>query len=246
MNPHRDTPTCECPVAQYVDLIESPRGGVPGWVHSQCGGYLPPAANPPVVRFEFRGPAWWETWGFGNKSTRITYKLADGRCCCIPVLYAELTESEEGTVPGWFHQPCGMGYLPPQSYIPPPLYRGTAWWEEKRRPQRERITTAWLAVFGFLFGGLLLVLGLVSIVFGADRRVDFYAGPGQTRTGYATLNDRTGRLDLYDAQSRRTGYGQLPSSGGRDAALYDRSGKRTGTGTLAPWGLLLREEERRR
>jgi hypothetical protein len=55
-------------------------------------------------------------------------------------------------------------------------------------------------------------------------RVDLYDAQGR-RTGYAVVDRRTGRLDVYDAQSRRLGYG-VRRRPGPGVDLYRSDGRR--------------------
>jgi hypothetical protein len=76
--------------------------------------------------------------------------------------------------------------------------------------------------------GVLVGLGLTVLGSGPARaeteRVDLYDAQSR-RTGYAIVDRRTGRVDLYDAQSRRLGYGvSRPRGAGID--FYRTDGQR--------------------
>jgi len=64
---------------------------------------------------------------------------------------------------------------------------------------------------------LPLATALVTLLIGpalatATERLDFFDQHGD-RTGYATVDEHSGRLNLFDRDSRRTGYGvQRPDS----------------------------------
>jgi hypothetical protein len=67
------------------------------------------------------------------------------------------------------------------------------------------------------------LLGSGAAVAGAER-VDLYDAQSR-RTGYAIIDRQAGRVDLYDAQSRRLGYGvSRPSAPGID--FYRPDGQR--------------------
>ena len=68
----------------------------------------------------------------------------------------------------------------------------------------------WLIVALALLIGL--VLGVLLARAGERARVDLFDAQGR-RTGYAVVDRETGRVDFYDAMSRRTGYGRVGSSG---------------------------------
>jgi hypothetical protein len=55
---------------------------------------------------------------------------------------------------------------------------------------------------------------------------------GQIATGSALIDERSGRVDLYDTKSNRTGYGTIDKNGRID--LFDTEGNRTGSGQVAP------------
>lgn len=48
--------------------------------------------------------------------------------------------------------------------------------------------------------------------FAGAVRVDLYAQNGR-RTGYAVVDQKSGRVDFYDVKSRRTGWGRVDSTG---------------------------------
>ena len=71
---------------------------------------------------------------------------------------------------------------------------------------------------------LALVAALSTSAPAQDRtRVDLYRADG-SREGYATIDERTGRADFYDRSSRRTGYGQVDSTG--RVERFDTQGRR--------------------
>lgn len=72
----------------------------------------------------------------------------------------------------------------------------------------------------------LLALGASAL---AGERVDLFR-PDGTRTGYAVVDRQTGRVDFYDTQSRRTGYGKVQPSGRIERFGLD--GKRQGETAL--------------
>lgn len=75
---------------------------------------------------------------------------------------------------------------------------------------------------------LLLALPVSAL---AEERVDLFT-PDGTRTGYAIVDRQRGRVDFYDAESRRTGWGRVHPSGKVDQ--FDLSGRRRGE-TVFPW-----------
>jgi hypothetical protein len=58
--------------------------------------------------------------------------------------------------------------------------------------------------------GVWLGVGLAHA--GEQTRVDFFDTHGR-RTGYAVVDQGTGRVDFYDRMSRRTGYGRVDGVG---------------------------------
>lgn len=73
--------------------------------------------------------------------------------------------------------------------------------------------------------GILLVLFIAfAVVTGADR-LDLFDEEGH-RTGYGTIDNGAGRLDLFDRDSRRTGYGAQRPDGSWD--LFRPDGSRLG------------------
>jgi hypothetical protein len=90
-----------------------------------------------------------------------------------------------------------------------------------------------------------LLLALVALVFApaasAQTRVDLF-DRNSRRTGSATIDERTGRVDFYDVS--RTGYshGSITLSG--KIETFDLRGNRTGGATLTPSGGSIREERR--
>ena len=58
---------------------------------------------------------------------------------------------------------------------------------------------------------VLIGLILAGPALAADR-VDLFTPDGK-RTGYAIVDRQTGRVDFYDANSRRTGWGRISPTG---------------------------------
>jgi hypothetical protein len=87
-------------------------------------------------------------------------------------------------------------------------------------------------------GRRLAVLLLIAFGLGtsaeAQTRVDLF-DTTSTRTGSATIDERTGRIDTYDTRSNRTGYGQVDPRTG-EIEFFDLRGNRVGSGTLTPSG----------
>lgn len=64
-------------------------------------------------------------------------------------------------------------------------------------------------------GRLFRLLALAALLPGAalaGERVDLFDAQGR-RTGYAVVDEKSGRVDFYDAMSRRTGYGRVDETG---------------------------------
>lgn len=63
---------------------------------------------------------------------------------------------------------------------------------------------------------LALAIGIIPGVIlahaGEPARVDLFDAQGR-RTGYAVVDRDTGRVDFYDTTSRRTGYGRVDGAG---------------------------------
>ena len=68
----------------------------------------------------------------------------------------------------------------------------------------------WVVVVLTLVVGI--ILGPVLARAGEATRIDLFDAQGR-RTGYAVVDRDTGRVDFYDAMSRRTGYGRVDRSG---------------------------------
>jgi hypothetical protein len=66
-----------------------------------------------------------------------------------------------------------------------------------------------LVVLALLIG---IILGVVLAHAGEPTRVDLFDAQGR-RTGYAVVDRDTGRVDFYDTTSRRTGYGRVDGAG---------------------------------
>ena len=60
---------------------------------------------------------------------------------------------------------------------------------------------------------------------GEQTRVDLFDAQGR-RTGYAVVDQGTGRVDFYDTMSRRTGYGRVDGVG--KVERFGLDGKRQG------------------
>ena len=60
---------------------------------------------------------------------------------------------------------------------------------------------------------------------GEQTRVDLFDAQGR-RTGHALVDKGTGRIDFYDTMSRRTGYGRVDGAG--RAERFGLDGKRQG------------------
>ena len=79
---------------------------------------------------------------------------------------------------------------------------------------------------------LPLVLLLASGAVADERRVDFFDQHGR-RTGYAIVDERTGRVDFYDQKSRRTGWARVTPNG--DLERFGLNGRRQETIRPGPW-----------
>ena len=67
---------------------------------------------------------------------------------------------------------------------------------------------------------VLLLFLLAAASGGASaERVDYYASDG-TRQGYAIVNRESGRVDYFNAQSRRLGHGRITTD------QHDAAGRR--------------------
>jgi len=75
-----------------------------------------------------------------------------------------------------------------------------------------------------------IILGVVLARAGEQTRVDLFDAQGR-RTGYAVVDQGTGRVDFYDAMSRRTGYGRVDRDG--KVERFGVDGKRQGE-TVVP------------
>ena len=73
--------------------------------------------------------------------------------------------------------------------------RGPRWWV--------------LVLLALLIG---IIAGVVLARAGEQTRVDLFDTQGR-RTGFAVVDQGTGRVDLYDTMSRRTGYGRVDGVG---------------------------------
>jgi hypothetical protein len=72
---------------------------------------------------------------------------------------------------------------------------------------------------------LIVVAGtvLLSPPASADERVDLFDRRGN-RTGYAIVDQRTGRVDFFDRYSNRAGYGRIDARG--NVERFDLKGRR--------------------
>jgi hypothetical protein len=78
----------------------------------------------------------------------------------------------------------------------------------------------------------VLLVSLAPVAAAQERtHVDLYRADG-TREGYAIIDRKTGRVDYYDASSRRTGYGQVDATG--RAERFDTQGRRAPETVLPP------------
>ena len=84
-------------------------------------------------------------------------------------------------------------------------------------------------LIGLILGvGTGLLLG-GQFVIAADR-IDLFDA-NSNRTGYIIVDPKTKRFDTYDAKSKRTGWGTITKESG-DVQVYDKDGNRIGSGTL--------------
>jgi hypothetical protein len=81
----------------------------------------------------------------------------------------------------------------------------------------------WVLVLLALVIGI--ILGVVLARAGEQTRVDLFDTQGR-RTGYAVVDQGTGRVDFYDTMSRRTGYGRVDGVG--KVERFGLDGKRQG------------------
>jgi hypothetical protein len=88
----------------------------------------------------------------------------------------------------------------------------------------------WAVMTGFVIAMLIVSVLFWNIPVGAETRVDLFDAKGN-RTGYATIDDRTGRVDRFDTHGRREGgYGIIDQRNGR-VDVFDSKGQRKGYGT---------------
>ena len=66
-----------------------------------------------------------------------------------------------------------------------------------------------LVVLALVIG---IILGVALARAGEPTRVDLFDAQGR-RTGYAVVDRDTGRIDFYDAMSCRSGYGRVDGAG---------------------------------
>ena len=91
--------------------------------------------------------------------------------------------------------------------------RGPRWWV--------------LVLLALLIG---IIVGVALARAGEQTRVDLFDTQGR-RTGYAVVDQGTGRVDFYDTMSRRTGYGRVDGVG--KVERFGLDGKRQ-TDTAVP------------
>jgi hypothetical protein len=100
-----------------------------------------------------------------------------------------------------------------------------------------RATSAALLVAAMLAGLVLvavLIFAIPALAQEQDRtRVDLYDAQGR-RTGYAIVDRESGRVDFYDPSSRRTGYGKVDDTG--RVERFDLKGRREPATVLPPAG----------
>ena len=84
-------------------------------------------------------------------------------------------------------------------------------------------------LIGLILGaGTGLLLG-GQLVIAADR-IDLF-DTNSKRTGYIIIDPKTKRFDTYDTKSHRTGWGTITRESG-DIQVYDKDGNRIGSGTI--------------
>jgi hypothetical protein len=89
-------------------------------------------------------------------------------------------------------------------------------------------------LIGLILGaGTGLLLG-GQLVIAADR-IDLF-DTNSKRTGYIIVEPKTGRFDTYDTKSNRTGWGTITRESG-DVQVYDKDGNRVGSGVLSAPGM---------
>ncbi len=84
--------------------------------------------------------------------------------------------------------------------------------------------------------GIILGLGTGALLGGqlviATERIDLYDTDSK-RTGYIIVDPKTRRLETYDMKSKRTRWGTIARDSG-DVEAFDRDGNWIGTGKLPP------------
>ena len=84
-------------------------------------------------------------------------------------------------------------------------------------------------LIGIILGAATgLLLGGQLVI--ATDRIDLY-DTNSKRTGYIIVDPKTRRLDTYDIRSNRTGWGTITRESG-DVQVFDKDGNRIGSGTL--------------
>jgi hypothetical protein len=84
-------------------------------------------------------------------------------------------------------------------------------------------------LFGIILGaGTGLLLGGQLVI--ATDRIDLYDSNSK-RTGYILVDPKTRQLDTYDTRSQRTRWGTIARQSG-DVQAFDKDGNRIGTGRL--------------
>jgi hypothetical protein len=61
-----------------------------------------------------------------------------------------------------------------------------------------------------------------AAVGGETKTINLYNARDSKNAGYARIDERTGRVDIYDARSHRTSYGRV-APGGKSVDLYRSS-----------------------
>lgn len=82
---------------------------------------------------------------------------------------------------------------------------------------------------GIILGaGTGLLLGGQLVI--ATERIELYDANSK-RTGYIVVDPKTSRFDTYDTRSQRTMWGTIARESG-DVDAFDKNGNRIGTGKL--------------
>lgn len=97
----------------------------------------------------------------------------------------------------------------------------------KRRSRFEQEARRRRVLIAAIYALVLIFALPVSAL--AGERVDLFDKDGR-RTGYGIVDHQSGRVDLYDRDSRRTGWGRITPSG--RVELFDPRGRRQGEGVI--------------